>query len=172
MSERSFDTIYNNYSRLVYWAAYKVVSNHEAAEDITQSVFERVIHNFKKINELEEAQIKSWLYRTATNLAIDMVRKSSKELLSDEPLDDGVVDFGELPDEVAVERQRSLKVKKAIDKLDEIYRQVVMLHYFSEMTVREISENTNISEGTIKSRLVRARALLAEELRDEVSIDG
>ncbi|MBR5948844.1 MAG: ArsR family transcriptional regulator, partial [Clostridia bacterium] len=50
---------------------------------------------------------------------------------------------------------------------DDDYRTVITLHYFSEMTVSEISEATGISQGTIKSRLVRARKLLSELLKAE-----
>ena len=71
---------------------------------------------------------------------------------------------------MAIDRDRAERVRQAVDSLDDAYREVVMLHYFSNLTVREISECTGISEGTIKSRLVRARTLLAERLKNEVSL--
>ena len=51
MNEQVFEKIYNDYSRLVYWAAYRITSNREAAEDITQTVFERVLLNDGKLDE-------------------------------------------------------------------------------------------------------------------------
>lgn len=171
MAQLSFDEIYTAYSRLVYWAAYKVIPHQETAEDITQSVFEKVLANEKKLNSLEEPQLKVWLYRVATNLALDNARKGSKEQLSDEPLSDEIPDFSSHPEETVVEKHRGNAVRRAINQLSEIYRQVIVLHYFSEMTVQEISKSTGISEGTIKSRLVRARTLLAEMLKKEVASD-
>lgn len=168
MKEQVFEKIYNDYSRLVYWAAYRVASNREAAEDITQAVFERLLLNEGKLEGLNEPQLKAWLYKVATNLALDTVRKASHESLDSEPIGEDVADSAApTPEAQASENERSRRLRKAISELDEVYRQVVMLHYFSEMTVREIAEATGISDGTIKSRLVRARTLLSEKLRDE-----
>ncbi|MBR3299023.1 MAG: sigma-70 family RNA polymerase sigma factor [Clostridia bacterium] len=167
MSERSFDSIYTDYSRLVYWAAYRVVSHQETAEDITQQVFERAYLNLDKISGLADAQLKSWLYRVATNLSLDHVRKAKHELLSDEPLGPEVPDSEPLPESELIFKKRNDAVRRAIEQLDEASRTVITLHYFSEMTVSEISEATGISQGTIKSRLVRARKLLSEMLKAE-----
>ena len=171
MSERSFDNIYNDYSRLVYWAAYRVVSKNETAEDITQQVFEKVFLNMDKLSELSEPQLKSWLYRVSTNLALDTVRKQKHELLSDEPVGADVADDDPLPEEEVIRRRRQEAVRKAIEKLDETNKTIITLHYFADMTVNEISERTGISPGTIKSRLVRARSLLSEMLAAEVTDD-
>ncbi len=167
MPNRSFDNIYTDYSRLVYWAAYRVVSHTETAEDITQQVFERVYLNLEKLSTLSDAQLKSWLYRVSTNLALDHVRKAKHELLSDEPLGAEVPDGDPLPEAELLEKKRNIAVRKAIEQLDEANRTVINLHYFSGMTVSEISEATGISQGTIKSRLVRARKLLSEMLKAE-----
>lgn len=167
MPERSFDNIYTDYSRLVYWAAYRVVAHNETAEDITQQVFERVYLNLDKLSTLADAQLKSWLYRVSTNLSLDHVRKAKHELLSDEPLGADVADDDPLPESELISKKRSEAVRRAIEQLDEANRTVITLHYFSEMTVSEISEATGISQGTIKSRLVRARKLLSELLKAE-----
>lgn len=166
MPGRDFESIYTEYSRLVYWAAYKVVSNREAAEDVTQSVFEKLLENPDIPADMNDLQLKGWLYRVATNLALDMLRKSKHELLSDEPVGAEIPDRSELPEDRLLENRRTDAVKRAVDELDAVYREVIMLHYFSEMTVKDISQNTGISEGTIKSRLVRARTLLADKLKE------
>ncbi len=171
MVQLSFDKIYTAYSRLVYWAAYKVIPHRETAEDITQSVFEKVLANGKKLSSFEEPQLKVWLYRVATNLALDIARKGSKEQLNDAPLSEEIPDASSSPEETIVDKHCGNSVRRAINELSEIYRQVIILHYFSEMTVQEISKSTGISEGTIKSRLVRARALLAKTLENEVVSD-
>lgn len=163
-----FDRIYTDYSRLVYWAAYRVIARNEVAEDVTQTVFERVLLHDAKIASLSEPQLKSWLYRTATNLAIDIVRKSTHEQTDANPIGEELADEAPTPEAETLERAKSERVRRAVDSLDEVYRQVILLHYYSNLTVREISEYTGISDGTIKSRLVRARMLLADKLEDEV----
>ncbi|MDY2926039.1 MAG: sigma-70 family RNA polymerase sigma factor [Eubacteriales bacterium] len=170
MAKLDFDKIYTDYSRLVYWAAYRVVSHRETAEDVTQTVFTKVLANKATLIKLAEPQLKSWLYRTATNLALDIVRRNKYEQPDAEPISELIADDSPSPEKVAIDRDRAERVRKAIDSLDDAYREVVMLHYFSNLTVREISECTGISEGTIKSRLVRARTLLAERLKNEVSL--
>lgn len=167
LSDLSFDNIYNEYSRLVYWAAYRVVAQKEAAEDITQQVFERAYLNMDKLSELADAQLKSWLYRVATNLALDSVRKGKHELLSDEPVGAEIADTEPLPEAELIKKQRQEAVQRAIQQLDETSRTIIMLHYFSEMTVNEIAAQTGISQGTIKSRLVRARNIIKELLTAE-----
>ena len=167
LSDTSFDNIYTEYSRLVYWAAYRVVAQKEAAEDITQQVFERAYLNMDKLSELADAQLKSWLYRVATNLALDSVRKGKHELLSDEPVGAEIADTEPLPEAELIKKQRQEAVQRAIQQLDETSRTIIMLHYFSEMTVNEIAAQTGISQGTIKSRLVRARNIIKELLTAE-----
>ena len=167
MSARGFDKIYTDYSRLVYWAAYRVVAQNETAEDITQQVFERVYLNLDKLEPLADAQLKSWLYRVATNLALDHVRRGKHETVSDEPIGAEIADIEPLPEEELIAKRRAEAVRKAIEQLDETNRTIITLHYFSEMTVNEIAAETGISPGTIKSRLVRARNLLADLLKEE-----
>ena len=170
LAKLDFDKIYTDYSRLVYWAAYRVVSHRETAEDVTQTVFTKVLANKATLIKLAEPQLKSWLYRTTTNLALDIVRRNKYEQPDAEPISELIADDSPSPEKVAIDRDRAERVRQAVDSLDDAYREVVMLHYFSNLTVREISECTGISEGTIKSRLVRARTLLAERLKNEVSL--
>lgn len=168
MAKLNFDEAYNEYSRLVYWAAYRVVSHCETAEDITQSVFVKVLSNEGLLARLSAQQLKSWLYRTSTNLAIDFVRKHKKESLGTEPFDELIQDERSDPETISIEHDVCQRVKDAVDSLDDIYRQVIIMHYYSNLTVKEISSLTGVSEGTLKSRLVRARLLLAEKLKNEV----
>ena len=100
---RDFESIYRDYSRLVYWAAYKVLNSSEQTEDAAQDVFLSVLKNMELLSGMSDAQLKGWLYRVAVNAALDMKRKDSKELLSDEPLGAEVPDSGDTPEDEAVE---------------------------------------------------------------------
>lgn len=165
MPERDFESIYKDYSRLVYWAAFRVLSNKEMAEDVTQNVFISVLKNMANISSLPDAQLKGWLYRVSVNAALDAKRRTGKEVLSDEPVGAEVADSGVPPDEEAERNIMRTAVREALDRMDEIYREPLMMFYFSEMSVKEIAETLEISEGTVKSRMSRGRTILARHLR-------
>lgn len=165
MPERDFDSIYQAYSRLVYWAAYRVLNDHEMTEDAVQDVFITVLKSMDKISALPDAQLKAWLYRVAVNLAVDMKRHSSKELLSDEPVGAEVADDGETPEDETIGADTKKAVREALGRVPEVYREMLVMLYYSEMSVKDIAEALNISEGTVKSRLARGRKILEKELR-------
>lgn len=165
MPERDFESIYEAYSRLVYWAAYKVLADHDATEDVTQNVFVTVLKSMDRIAEMSDAQLKGWLYRVTTNAALDHKRRGSKEVLSDEPVGIEVADTGETPEDEAVGNDMRRAVKEELMKLDEVYREPLQMYYYSEMSVLEIADALGISEGTVKSRMARGRSILAKHLK-------
>ena len=165
MPERDFDSIYRDYSRLVYWTAYRVLSDKELTEDVTQNVFITVLRNMESIAALPDAQLKGWLYRVSVNAALDAKRKQSKEVLSDEPVGAEVADDSAPPEEQTVKKLMYAAVREAVGEMDEVYREPLMMYYYSEMSVSEIAEALDISEGTVKSRMSRGRKILAKHLR-------
>ncbi|MBO4562458.1 MAG: RNA polymerase sigma factor [Clostridia bacterium] len=167
MPERDFDSIYENYSRLVYWAAYRVLSDKEMTEDVTQNVFLSLLKNMDSIAGLSDAQLKGWLYRVAVNAAHDARRRSGKEVLSDEPVGAEVADSGATPEDEAAENDTRAIVKAALARIERKYREPIEMYYYSEMSVLEIADALGVSEGTVKSRMARGRKLLAQRLREK-----
>ena len=167
MPERDFDSIYENYSRLVYWAAYRVLSDKEMTEDVTQNVFLSLHKNMDSIAGLSDAQLKGWLYRVAVNAAHDARRRSGKEVLSDEPVGAEVADSGATPEDEAAENDTRAIVKAALARIERKYREPIEMYYYSEMSVLEIADALGVSEGTVKSRMARGRKLLAQRLREK-----
>lgn len=165
MPERDFESIYEKYSRLVYWAAYKVLSDHDLSEDAAQNVFISMLKSMDQIAGLSDAQLKGWLYRVSVNAALDLKRRGSKEVLSDEPVGAEVADAGATPEDEAVENDTRRAVANALKQIDEIYREPLMMYYYSEMSVLEIADALGVSEGTVKSRLSRGRGLLKKHLK-------
>lgn len=167
MPKRDFDSIYEAYSRLVYWAAYRVLSDREATEDVTQNVFISVLKNMDTAASLDEPQLKGWLYRIAVNAALDHKRRSGRELLSDEPVGAEVADSGATPEDEAVESSEREAVRQALRRLEEPFREPLVMFYYSGMSVAEIADALGISEGTVKSRMSRGRKQLAKILREK-----
>lgn len=165
MPERDFQSIYVSFSRLVYWAAHGVLKNKEQAEDATQNVFISLLKHMDDVSEFSDAQLKGWLYRSAVNAALDLKRKTSREVLSDEPVWVNVADPSASPADEAVAGDTRAAVRLALDGLEDTQREPLMLHYFSGMSIQEIAETLEISEGTVKSRMARGRKQLAVILR-------
>ena len=84
MARWEFEAIYKAFSRMVYWAAYGVTKSESDAGDVTQETFIRALKYADKLKDMEEAQIKAWLYRVCINLCMDNKRKLKREQLSDE----------------------------------------------------------------------------------------
>lgn len=161
-----FDSIYNDYSRLVYWTAYGVMRSQSDAFDVMQDVFIKVYSNIDKLAAFPEPQLKSWLYRVCKNACIDEKRKRRKEVITDEFSTEAVVNEYELPESAFENEELRKRVRDAIDELPEIYRECVLLHYFSGMQYEDIANMTGVSTGTIKSRISRAKDRLYAKLKD------
>lgn len=149
---------------MVYWTAYSVSKNHHTAMDTVQNVFLRVLKHLQKLEEMTDAQLKGWLYRVTVNSGVDRIRKEKKEVLTEDPASSISVSDDELPEAAMLSREQRDAVKAGIEALPEHYRQPILLYYFAELSYAEISELLGVSEGTLKSRMSRARNILARSL--------
>jgi RNA polymerase sigma-70 factor (ECF subfamily) len=160
-----FDSVYDGFSRMVYWTAYGALKSESDAMDISQEVFIRVLRHMKKLEDMGEAQLKSWLYRVTINLCVDGKRRVKHEVLADELPETSVSNEDELPEVAAMNAETVRLIREAVDALPDIYRETVLLHYFSGMQYEEIAALQGVSEGTIKSRMSRAKGKLCEALK-------
>jgi len=165
MTQRDFESIYADYSRMVYWVAYGVVKNEADAMDISQNAFIKVLANIGKLKALGDAQLKSWLYRVTTNLCVDLKRKLKHEIIAEELPEQSVGEM-DIPENAVIDADKRARIREAMDELPEIYRQTVMLHYFSGLKYDEIARMTGVSEGTVKSRMSRAKERLYVLLKE------
>ena len=120
MPARDFESIYADYSRMVYWAAYGVLKNENDAMDASQNVFLRVMKHQKKLETMEDAQLKSWLYRVTVNLCLDGKRKLKREVLADELPEMPVSDVSVLPEAAALDAETREALHRALRELPEI----------------------------------------------------
>jgi len=149
-----FNRIYKKYKDAVYNYVFWRVYSEEDAIDITQEVFVKVykgLANFKG-----KSSLKTWIFAIAHNTTINYLsRKKYREedienyFLSEEPLKN---------------IRTKTMVLKAIEKLTDEHREVIKLYYFDGFSYKEIANLLNISIGTVKSRLNRAKEHLKEEL--------
>jgi RNA polymerase sigma-70 factor (ECF subfamily) len=154
----------------VYNLALKMTGNQTDAEDITQEAFFKA---FRLLSSFRgDSRFSVWLYRITHNLCIDFLRKKKKTptvplLKSDADGEEVVADIpdeGETPESSAIRRELSETINKSIDELETLQREIIIMREITGMSYSDISKTLNISEGTVKSRLSRARKTLADIL--------
>lgn len=156
----SFDTLYEQYATDVLRVAYYYLGNKEQAEDVTQDVFVRLITNQP---ELEEGKEKAWLLKVALNRCRDLWRSSwYKRIVLGSPAFELFPAKDEL--EPLAEQQA---LAQAINQLKPEFKEVVLLFYYQGFSVTEIAQMLQIAEGTVSSRLSRARVKLQNVLNGD-----
>ncbi len=153
------------YGDRIIRVVYLIIDDYHLAEEITQEVFVRAYNSLDSFRS--ESSAYTWLYRIALNLTRNYLNRKFKIRflpLADEERADLI---SEPLEEKAIRLSISQSIRKCIRKLPEIYREVIILHYFEEMKVTEIAQVLQQSEGTVKSRLSRGRESLENMMRKE-----
>lgn len=161
---QKLEELYDVFNKMVYWAAYSVLHDRENASDVMQNVFLSAYRHIDTLGTMDEAQCRSWLYRSAVNGSIDFLRRI-KRLVPTEDAGMNEVDPSASPQEEANKRETRAAVRQALAGLPEKYQRPLMLYYFADMDYQQIAALMELNEGTLKSRMSRGRALLEKELR-------
>jgi len=169
---RAFEQLFQQYQKGIYNAIYQIVRSESDAADLTQDVFVRAYRALPRLQSPEA--FTSWLYRIAINLSRnhlrDTARARTESLEYGDSDDDGgggqreIADTSEDPAAKAQARDVQDRVRRAIATLWPDHRTVITLHHIEEMPVEEIARILNVSVGTVKSRLSRARDNLRRKL--------
>ena len=149
---------------MIFGTAYLMTRDRESAEDAVQNSLIRIWNHIPSLRL--KSSLKAWLLRIVVNEVNQQRRKKQQPIISIEEIPEAA---GE-PDEterIAINRDRYRNLKQALEMLPEIQREMIVLKYFSELTVPEIAAVTGIREGTIKSRLSRALDRLGGILRND-----
>ncbi|MGA9940099.1 MAG: sigma-70 family RNA polymerase sigma factor [Candidatus Acidiferrales bacterium] len=168
--DSSFDFLLQKYRSPLVNFLYRMVRDTATAEDLAQEVFLRVYRARKQYTP--SAKFTTWLFRIATNLALNSVRDNRYAKLGvplDSPADEDAAPM-ELPapvmriDEHMIERDRTEFIRRAIASLPEKQRAAVLLHKYEEMDYEEIARILDCSESALKSLLFRAYESLRVQL--------
>lgn len=158
----AFELISDMYRPSLNSLALRMLRNPDDAKDVVQ---ETLVKAYRAIKDFDpERPIRPWLCRICANCCVDAVRHRKRE---GEPIDNYeymLVDPAEDPEDQAAETMDGETVKAAVDRLPEKYRKIIVMRHFQHMDVMEIAERLDKPEGTIKSWLFRARALLKKDL--------
>ena len=158
---RSYEELVRRYERLVGRVLYSYARREISVEDLLQETFLRAYDRLETFNP--DYRFKTWLLAIANNLGVDTLRRR-REIVEFNPEIHASLAGG--PEAEAVEADRSRSLQDAIGKLPEIYGVPLVLRYSEEMSYAEIAEVLDVTIPAVKSRLFRARNMLAGRLEE------
>lgn len=152
------------YSSLIFHVAHNILHDTALAEDVVQETVIKVWRNQDGFRG--DSSVKTWLVRIARNTAIDTQRRQKERLTPGGRVPDTVDDTaGADTERVAQGRAALSDLSSALDQLDELSRTIIVLREVNGMAYADIAEALEVSEATVKTRLMRARRALQESLR-------
>ncbi len=165
----AFQTLLLRHVDGIYNFTFRLVGNREAAQDITQEASIKAWKNIDRFNTGEKW--KTWIYAIARNTAIDYLRKKRSLSFTDTELASGqnpAIDNQEadepLPDNMAMQIEDKALLERALTELSPLYREVVYLYYYEDMTLQEIANLLDKPIDTVKSQHRRGMKLLRDAL--------
>jgi RNA polymerase sigma-70 factor, ECF subfamily len=174
--DSAFDYLVAKYRRPMVSFMYRMSHNGAVAEELAQEVFLRVYRSREKYSA--DAKFTTWLYRIATNLAVNHARDTKYERPEvTTSIDEANEDTGlkiDVPDaslnaeQTIMRRERLQAIKRHVQALPERQRTAVLMHKYQGMDYRQIAEVLKLSESATKSLLFRAYETLREKLREFV----
>lgn len=154
--EKEFDAKYNDYGKMLFKIAFLYVGNSADAEDILQDVFIKYLSGRCSFKDSDHE--KAWFIRVTQNKALDFLKRKGRKNIS---LDD-IENF------TYEKNDNSADILREILALPEKYKSSVILYYYNDYSVEEISKILKISKSAVKMRLKRSREILKTELEDYV----
>ena len=166
----AFAELVELYQEKLYHMAYRMLNNKQEAEDVVQETFLRVYNNLYRYDENQK--FSTWIYRIATNLCIDLLRKRKLVYSLDAESSDyeGLDGYSMIPSdhrtpesELLISETQSI-IHKAIEQLPPKYKSVMVLRYIHELSLQEVGDILDMPVTTIKTRVHRGREYLRKKL--------
>ena len=169
----AFEALVTAYQKQVYNLALRTVGNEEDAADMTQEAFLRAYRSLGSFRG--DSKFSVWLYRLTTNICIDFLRTRGRRPTvsltaadeDEEPQELDVADDRFDPVQSLERAELRRAVQRGLASLPEDYRRILMLRELSGLSYAEIGQVLRLEEGTVKSRLFRARKKLCDFLRKD-----
>lgn len=140
-----------------YLLAYSYTKNEQDALDIVQDSIQKAIVSLDRLENVE--YMKSWFYKIVVRTAIDFLRKHKRLQMTG---DDTLLYLTPTQEDI----YKNVDLEQALDELPQMYREVVILHYFEDLKLTDVANILNIKLSTAKSRLYKALKLLKIQLQD------
>ncbi|KAF1084131.1 ECF RNA polymerase sigma-E factor [Sporotomaculum syntrophicum] len=165
----AFDELVRRYEGKIYGLAYRFMGNHADASDLAQDTFIRVYQALTGFRG--DAAFSTWLYRIATNICRDELRKrqrrrsvSMDEMIDFSPTNMPAADGSYSPEEIVQRREMQRQVQLCLNELSDDHRLILILREIQGLSYEEIATALQCSIGTVKSRISRARSALKDRM--------
>lgn len=160
-----FEQLYEQYADDVLRMAYFYLADKQKAEDVCQDVFVKL---YTRGETIEEGKEKAWLLRVTVNCCRDLWRSAwLKRVVLGAPS----LEIMPAQEDGVEQREEKAELMRAVHKLPAVFREVILLYYYQDMGIAEIAQMLKLPEGTISSRLSRARKKLESILKEEAADD-
>lgn len=169
-NEPAFDQLLLRHQQRAFSIAYGLLGNHEDAAEVAQDAFVKVYHGLAGFRR--DASFTTWLFRIVTNLAHNKHRaavvRGKGRIVPIENADGEAIPLADSTpsaSDAAISRESEQRLLDALDKLNAEHREAIVLYSIQELSYEQIAESLEISVGTVKSRIFRAREELTRILR-------
>ncbi|ALS26223.1 RNA polymerase sigma factor SigW [Paenibacillus cisolokensis] len=172
--QQAFAELVGLYQDKLYHMAYRMLYNRQEAEDVVQETFLRVYKNLDRYDET--MKFSTWIYRIATNLCIDRIRKRKPSYSLDAESNDheGLDGYSMIPSDNRTPESETLlsetqrTIHQAIETLPAKYKSVMVLRYLQDLSLQEIGEVLDMPVTTVKTRVHRGREFLRKRLENKL----
>jgi len=175
-SEAAYEELLARFQQPVYALSFRLLNNPSEASDVVQEVFLKVFRNID--NFRGQSSLKTWVYRITVNEAHNARRWFFRHRRREVELDtdprevrdwkETIADNGRSPFDVAFDREQAGIIEAALDKINPVFREAVVLRDITGLSYEEVAEILSVSLGTVKSRILRGREALRGELAGEL----
>ena len=157
ISDEKIELIITSYHKLLFSIAYSYIRSNYYAEDIVQDAFIK-LYRARKHCESDE-HIKNWLIRVTINECLDILKHDKKIILTDTEYIDNLTD-------VNTSNEKNEDIYSCICSLNDNYKNIIILYYYDNYSLKEIANILKIRESNASSRLVRARDKLKKVVQE------
>lgn len=168
-SADAFRYLFEDNKRRILNLAYQYTKNLEDSEDIVQDTFIKAYHSLEKFKVGADTNFSAWLYRIGINCSIDHLRKNKRQKDNIMPTDDmdglSAPTNTSNPDNAHHKREVREKLEQVLHTLTKRQRMIFILKHYQELSIKEIAEYMECSEGSVKKQLFRAVSVLKKHLQ-------
>jgi RNA polymerase sigma-70 factor (ECF subfamily) len=177
-SERAYEELLERFQQPAYALAFRLLNDQSDASDVVQEVFLKVFRNIGSFRG--QSTLKTWIYRITVNEAHNARRWFFRHRRREVELDTSpeeirnwkeiIPDSSRSPFDVTFDHEQHVMVEAALERINPIFREAVVLRDITDLSYEEIAEILGVSLGTVKSRILRGREALREELAGSLEV--
>lgn len=167
------ESLYYKYNSLMYSTAFRILNDHQLAQDAVQMAFVKIIKNIKIINEIECNKTKALMVIICRNISIDLYNKRKhNNSIAIEEMNEYMPDYAFNIDEHMIKHESLTVLKRKIRLLHQPYADIISLKYFYDYSDSEIAKILDISEQNARVRLHRAKNSLIDLIKADEEKEG